>query len=163
MEFLSGALDGLRLLATLELHIIVVTNQAGIALGMFTADDMSRFNAEIRSRVRDAGGRIDAFYFCPHLEAKDLSFGASPCECSKPAPGLLYEAATDFGLHLHECICVGDKNSDVLMGKAAGCRTILLKTGKAGREEGRHTVTPEYFADDLLQAATIIQTVTSQE
>jgi histidinol-phosphate phosphatase family protein len=67
LEFVPGAVEGLKQLAKLPLDIIVVSNQAGIALGLFTRAQMSEFNAELRSRVEAFGARIDAFYFCPHL------------------------------------------------------------------------------------------------
>jgi D-glycero-D-manno-heptose 1,7-bisphosphate phosphatase len=98
LENAPGAIEGIKMLSMLPLHIIVVSNQAGIALGVFTREQMSEFNAELRSRVESAGGRIDAFYFCPHHEPKHLSTGTPLCSCSKPRPGMLLEAAEDFGL-----------------------------------------------------------------
>ena len=98
LEIAPGAIEGIRMLSMLPLHIIVVSNQAGIALGIFTREQMSEFNAELRSRVERAGGRIDAFYFCPHHEPKHLSSKTPLCSCSKPRPGMLLEAAEDFKL-----------------------------------------------------------------
>jgi histidinol-phosphate phosphatase family protein len=120
IDFISRALEGLRLLATLPLDVIVVSNQAGIALGIFTREQMSQFNAELRSRVEGCGGRIDAFYYCPHLEPKHL------------APGMLFEAAEDFSFDLSQSFMIGDKTSDIAAGRSAGCVTILVMTGKAG-------------------------------
>ena len=162
-DFIPKAIDGLRLLAALPLHIIVVSNQAGIALGIFTQEQMSQFNTELRSRVEHAGGRIDAFYFCPHLEAKHLLSGVSPCECSKPSPGMLLEAAKEFKLDLSESFVIGDKTSDIAAGESVGCMTILLKTGKAGREEGALPIKPKYFVEDLHEAASVIQSYLEDE
>ncbi len=75
LEFLPGVLSALNALAALPVDIIVVSNQAGIALGMYTLDAMAAFNAELRRRVAESGGRIDAFYYCPHLERKNLRPG----------------------------------------------------------------------------------------
>jgi D-glycero-D-manno-heptose 1,7-bisphosphate phosphatase len=163
LRFIPKAIDGLRLLAALPFHIIVVSNQAGIALGIFTQQQMSGFNAELLSKVQRAGGRIDAFYFCPHLEAKHLPPGASPCECSKPSPGLLFEASVDFKLDLQRSFVIGDKTSDIAAGKTAGCVTILLQTGKAGKEEGALPIRPEHFARDLYEAAQVIQSYLKRE
>lgn len=157
LEFLPDAIKGLRVLAGLPLHIIVVSNQAGIALGIFTHEEMSQFNAELRSRVEASGSRIDAFYFCPHLEPKHLKPGMIPCDCSKPAPGMLYEAARDFELDLSRSFLIGDKSSDIGAGEAAGCMTILLQTGKAGREEGALPVHPTHTAADLYEAALLVK------
>jgi D-glycero-D-manno-heptose 1,7-bisphosphate phosphatase len=157
LKFIPKAIHGLRILATLPLQIISVSNQSGIALGIFTLEQMSRFNAEIRSRVECTGGRIDAFYFCPHLETKDLSPGDSLCECSKPSPGMLLEAAREFELDLSKSFLIGDKTSDIVAGESVGCVTILVKTGKGGREEGALPVQPKYSANNLFEAALIVR------
>lgn len=157
LEFIPKAIDGLRFLSTLPLHIIIVSNQAGISLNIFTVEQMSQFNAELRTKTEHAGARIDAFYFCPHLEAKHLPPRDSPCECSKPSPGMLLEAAGEFQLDLSQSFVVGDTTSDVAAGESVGCITILLKTGKAGREEDALPVKPKYFVRDLCQAAMIIR------
>ena len=162
LEFVPMAIDGLRLLATLPFDIISISNQAGLALGIFTREHMSQFNAELRSRVEHAGGRIDAFYFCPHLEIKYLPPGVSPCSCSKPSPGMLLEAAKDFGLDLSRSFLIGDKASDIAAGESVGCVTILVKTGKAGKEEGAPPVEPKHFAENLYEAALIVQSYLEQ-
>lgn len=153
LEFIPHALDGLQTLARLPVHVIVVSNQAGIALGIFTRKQMSHFNRELRGRVKKAGGRIDAFYYCPHKEGKDLLPGERPCSCSKPGAGMLFEAARDYNLDLHSSVVIGDKRSDVMAGKTAGCLTILLETGKAGKEEMAPQVVPDFMATDLLEGA----------
>jgi len=157
LELLPGVVEGLRILAALPLHIIVASNQAGIELGYFTRRQMSRFNARLRSRIERAGGRIDAFYFCPFLEPKNLPPGVTANECSKPSPGMLLEAKRDYGLDLTRSFMIGDKTSDVAAGERAGCVTILVGTGKAGREEGALPITPTHTVEDLQAAARIVQ------
>ena len=163
LQFIPRAIEGLRVLSALPLHIMVVSNQAGIALGIFTAEQMSQFNTELRSKIEHAGARIDAFYFCPHLEAKHLAPGISPCACSKPSPGMLVEAAKDFQLDLSRSFLVGDKTSDLAAGESVGCVTILLKTGKAGKEEGALPIKPKHFAENLHEAARIIKSCLEHE
>lgn len=131
MELLPGVLDGLRRLAILPVHFLVVSNQAGIALGRFTTGQMSAFNSALRSQVENAGGRLDAFYFSPDLETKNLPTGAQVSQYSKPAPGMLIEAAADYGVDLKSSMMVGDKFSDVAAGNAVECKTVLLGPGKA--------------------------------
>jgi D-glycero-D-manno-heptose 1,7-bisphosphate phosphatase len=157
LEFIPKAIDGLRVLSALPLHIIVVSNQAGIALNIFTMEQMSQFNTGLRIRTEHAGARIDAFYFCPHLEAKHLPPRVSPCECSKPSPGMLLEAAKEFQLDLSQSFVVGDKTSDIAAGEAVGCVTILLKTGKAEKEEGALPIESQYLAENLYEAALLVQ------
>lgn len=157
LEFLPGAVQGLRTLVEFPCHILVVSNQAGIALGYFTKEQMSEFNAELRARAESAGGRIDAFYYCPYLEPKHLPPGADVHDCAKPFPGMLMEASADFGLDLGRSFMIGDKTSDIAAGQRAGCVTILVKTGKAGKEEGALDVSPDYCADSLASAADIVR------
>jgi len=157
LEFLPRSLDGLILLASLPLHVIVASNQSGIAMGYYERADMAHFNSALRAKTEQAGGRIDAFYFCPHLESKHLSPDMTPCACSKPSPGMLLEAAKDFGLDLTGCFVVGDKTSDLAAGESVDCITILVETGRAGREEGALSLQPMYVAEDLLDAAIVVR------
>ncbi|REJ92597.1 MAG: HAD family hydrolase [Planctomycetota bacterium] len=153
LAFENRALEGLARLAPLPLHIIVVSNQAGIARGLFTVDDMSAFNQEILRQVQEVEGRIDALYYCPHPERKDLPHGAQPCRCSKPNPGMLEEAAADFGLDLKQCFLIGDKNSDIAAAQAVGATPVLLETGKAGGDECELVRPPSARLPDLSAAA----------
>lgn len=157
LELIPKAIEGLRVLATLPVHILIASNQGGIALGYFTKDEMSQFNAELRHRVEQAQGRIDAFYYCPYLEPKNLPIGAIANECSKPSPGMLRESAKDFGIDLSRSFMVGDKTSDIAAGEKVGCVTILVKTGKAGKEEAAVPVTPTHVVEDLYEAALVIR------
>jgi histidinol-phosphate phosphatase family protein len=157
LKFVPKSLEGLELIARLPFDIIVVSNQAGIALGYFTTAQMSEFNTEIRKRVAQAKGRIDAFYYCPSLEAKNLQPGAPIDECSKPSPGMLLEAANDFDLDLSESFMIGDTTLDIAAGNRVGCRTILVHTGRAGKEEEPLPVEPTHHAKNLYDAALIIQ------
>jgi len=155
LRFVEGSLQALAILGELPFHLIVVSNQAGIALGRFTIEQMSRFNEAIRTAANNKPhGRIDAFYYCPHLEAKHLPPGEKPCGCSKPSPGMLLEAAADYGLDLQQSVMVGDKSSDIRAGLDAGCLSILLQTGKAGKEPHAPPSVPHYTFPSLLDAAT---------
>jgi len=157
LELIPKAIDGLKILSTLQCHLIVVANQAGIALGIFSEEQMSEFNKEIRIRAERSGARIDGFYYCPHLEAKDIQSGTPMCKCSKPSPGMLMEAANDLRLDLSKSFIIGDRTSDIAAGESAGCATILVRTGEGGKEEGALPVVPDYVAENLYEAALIIQ------
>lgn len=156
LTFIPGAIEGLRLLSALEYHLIVISNQAGIALGLFTYEQMSAFNAAMREQVENQGGRLDAFYYSPYLESKNLPNGSKTDFSTKPNPGMLVEAAEDFSLRLEESFVVGDKSSDVAAGQRAGCRTILVMTGKAGKEEDAVPCEPDFVAANLYEAARLI-------
>ncbi|MFC1907201.1 D-glycero-alpha-D-manno-heptose-1,7-bisphosphate 7-phosphatase [Chloroflexota bacterium] len=160
LELVPKAVDGLRLLATLPFHLIVVANQAGIALGKFTREQMSEFNKELYLRAEHAGARIDGFYYCPHLETKHMQPGDPSCQCSKPAPGMLIEAAKDFQLDLTRSFLIGDKLTDIAAGQSAGCVSILVKTGAGGEEEVAPSVVPHYVTENLYEAALVIHSHT---
>jgi len=81
------------------------------------------------------------------------------CECSKPAPGMLFEAARDFQLDLTKSFLIGDKTSDIAAGERVGCQTLLVKTGKAGREEKALPVKPTYIVSDLYEAAETVRSI----
>jgi len=157
LQFLPGVLDGFLRLSRLPLNIIIISNQAGISLGRFTREQMSEFNLELRRRVEDAGGRIDAFYYCPHLEPKHLNSKEKPCECSKPAPGLIFEAEKDFDLNLTKSYLIGDRLSDIEAGERAGCITILIKSSKIDNYEHKTSYKPKHIVDDFLMAVSVVE------
>jgi D,D-heptose 1,7-bisphosphate phosphatase len=96
--------------------VIVVTNQAGIAKGLYTEEDMHRFHAYMNERLeKEYGAHIDAFYFCPHHP--DFT---GPCDCRKPKPGMFLQAAKDWDIDLSRSVMYGDKDGDREAAKLAG-------------------------------------------
>jgi len=147
VEILPGALTGLRLLAQAGLRVFVITNQSAIARGVIPAQVVHQIHARLSVAVTAAGGWIEAFLVCPH--APD-----DRCQCRKPGPGLLHRARDRFGVDLRTSCVVGDHESDVAAASAAGCRSILVLSGRTPREGagvGAHHVVP-----DLLAAARLI-------
>lgn len=152
------AIEGLRLLSKFPVDIIVISNQAGIALNLFSTLQMSLFNKELRRRIVEYGGRIDAFYYCPHLEKKHiLPHGSEGCSCSKPSPGMLFEASNDFKIELPKSFVIGDRFTDIIAGQSAGCKTILVQTGAFNKEVDSKSYNPDYIAADLYDAALIVK------
>ncbi len=161
-RLLDHALEGLQLLASLGFHLIVVTNQSGIARGRYTEADMHRYNDCMLRALGEHGIVIAGLYFCPYHP--DGSGGyRSDSHLRKPAPGMLLQAARDHGLDLARSFAIGDKKSDILAGRAAGCRTFLVRTGMAGEGEPELTVQPDWVVADVLEAARIIRGVVSGE
>lgn len=124
-EWLPGVLPALASLATLALPICVLTNQSAIGRGIVIASQIDEIHWRLQRCVRDAGGRIDAFFVCPHHPD-------ARCECRKPKPGLLYQAAHTFALDLRNCVFVGDSITDYQAALAAGCHAILVRSGLQG-------------------------------
>ncbi|HLV02239.1 MAG TPA: HAD-IIIA family hydrolase [Acidobacteriota bacterium] len=118
-QWLPGALESLRLLRENGYRVIVVTNQAGVARGEMTEQDLLDIHRRMCLEVRSAGGDIEAVYYCPHGWDEG-------CECRKPKPGMLFRAQRDFHLDLTRTLFIGDDERDAEAGHAAGCRTILV-------------------------------------
>jgi D-glycero-D-manno-heptose 1,7-bisphosphate phosphatase len=129
-EFLPGALDALKRLAALELPVVVVTNQAAIGRGLVDASVVDEIHANMVEAVRRFGGRLDAVLYCPHRPDEG-------CNCRKPKPGLLLEAARLMDLDLSASILVGDAESDLSAARAAGCRPVLVRTGRGALQLDR--------------------------
>ena len=124
-ELLPGALVALSALASFDGKIVVITNQSAIGRGLVERATVDEIHRKLLELVVSNGGRIDAFFVCPHHPDEQ-------CACRKPKPGLLLQAAAAFALHLPDCVFVGDAISDFLAAQAAGCASILVQTGRAG-------------------------------
>jgi D-glycero-D-manno-heptose 1,7-bisphosphate phosphatase len=150
-EFIPGAMQAIRLFNDTGFLVVVVTNQSGVARGYYTEEDVHNLHRHMTMQLEQVGSRVDAWYYCPHHPAGRGSY-ALPCRCRKPQPGMLLEAARRFDIDLEASIMIGDKLVDVEAGRAAGCRTILVRTGYGSEEEPRLPQGVEVF-DDLLAAA----------
>lgn len=126
LDFMPGSLEGLRLLSTLDAHIIIVTNQSGVALGKYTIDSMSMFNRFMVDQIHDQGGRIDAVYCSPYQDSNTLQNSFYLHRCTKPNPGMLEEACNDFNLRPQACWMIGDKLTDIQAGNRIGASAILV-------------------------------------
>lgn len=123
-EWIPGAIDAIVALRKAGFLVIVVTNQAGIARGYYTGEDVDRLHAWVNEELKKQGAAIDGFYYCPHHPEY-----SGECECRKPMPGLLHEAAQDFDIDLDCSWLVGDKAGDIEAGLSTGVKSILVLTG----------------------------------
>jgi D-glycero-D-manno-heptose 1,7-bisphosphate phosphatase len=150
--FLSRAREGLARLATLDMPIVVVTNQAAINRGMISSATLEEINQRMVAEIQASGGRIDRVYYCPHRPDEG-------CRCRKPQAGMLYQAAADLGIELQGSYIVGDAWSDVQAGLAVGCRPFLVLTGRGLRQAplALHEAAGRFrLALDLAEAVTAI-------
>lgn len=150
VSLVEGAIEALALLREAGYALVVVTNQSGIARGLYTLDDYRRVAARLDEMLREAGVPVDATYYCPHHP--DYT---GPCECRKPGAGMYERAAGELGLDLKSSWYVGDKVTDVLPALTLGGRGILVRTGYGAGEEKE---VPEGVAvvDDLGAAARLV-------
>jgi len=147
IELLPGAIEGLKRLAGAGLGLVVATNQSGIGRGYFEANDMHRVNERLAEMLAKHGVAIERFYFCPHGPDEE-------CACRKPCTGMLHAAEAELGLIPAEAFVVGDKTSDVELGRRAGAVSILVRTGKGAACEAEAGA--DYTVDDLAGAAQAI-------
>ncbi|OGJ13333.1 hypothetical protein A3K82_00340 [Candidatus Pacearchaeota archaeon RBG_19FT_COMBO_34_9] len=151
LKFIPNMAEGLKKLQNAGYKFIILTNQAGIAKGLYHEQDYFLFREEMHRGLKEQGIIITAEYFCPH-HRDGIGKYRIDCNCRKPKTGLLEQAAKDFNLNLNDCWMIGDKNSDILAGKNAGCKTIHVLTGECK--------TPINYADfiakDLVEAADYI-------
>ncbi|HEU5088854.1 MAG TPA: D-glycero-beta-D-manno-heptose 1,7-bisphosphate 7-phosphatase, partial [Roseiflexaceae bacterium] len=121
--FLPGAIEAIRRLNTSEYAIVMVTNQSAVGRGIVPFELAQAINRQVVEQITAAGGRVDAWYMCPHHPQQG-------CECRKPAPGLLLQAQRDLSLDLARSYMIGDAYSDLQAAQAAGVRATLVLTGR---------------------------------
>src|SRR5438045_3496694 len=137
LKLFPYTVDAIRLLNRAGFMIVVVTSQAGIANGVITEAFVNDAHDEIGRRVAAGGGRIDAFYYCPHSTSAAVAEYRIECDCHKPKPGMIHSAARDLSLDLSRSFLVGDRWRDIEMGQAAGVTSLLVETGYGRTEASR--------------------------
>lgn len=136
--------------------IVVISNQSGVARGFFDEAALDAVSMRVRELVERQGGRVDAFFYCPHHPDGGVPEYARACDCRKPAPGLLTRAAADLQLDLGASWLVGDILDDVAAGRGAGCRTVLVDGGGETLWERAPDREPHFIVSALDEAAGII-------
>lgn len=151
-----GAADGVRRLSEAGFALVVVTNQGGVAHGLFPESALFRVEERVQALVEEAGARLLGFYYCPHDPSGSVPPFNRACGCRKPEPGLLRRAASELDLALERAWLVGDILDDIEAGRRAGCRTILLDRGSETEWRLAPSRVPHRVASDLREAAEII-------
>lgn len=143
VAFIPAAIEALRVIAPLDVAVVVVTNQACVGKGIITLDEAEAINTRIVREVNAQGGRIDVAYLCPH-RPDEL------CVCRKPRPDMLLHAAREHDLKLSQSFMIGDAITDMQAAQAAGVSSVLVRTGRGAREFAAFTGQPWFdVADDL--------------
>lgn len=156
IELTWHAGQGLQLLQSLGYALFVVTNQAGVAKGLFTEAALGPVEHRLAERLVQYGVTLDGFYYCPHSPDGVISRYAIPCTCRKPMPGMLLRAAYEHGITLAQSWMIGDILHDVEAGRRAGCRTVLIDNGNETEWMLSALRTPHLTAPDLYAAARMI-------
>jgi len=147
--FVPGAVEALRMLKAAGYLLVVVTNQSGIARGLYSEADYLALTAHMRERLAAAGVDLDAVEYCPHLPDAAVAAYRLDCDCRKPKPGMLRRAIEALDIEPGESFLVGDRLSDIEAGRAAGIgRGFLVRTGNALPEDS--ALQSDGIYDDLL-------------
>ena len=123
---IKGSLEAIARLTQADYRVVVATNQSGIARGLFDTRTLFAIHDTMLRALAQHGGRIDAFFFCPHAPE-------AGCHCRKPQPGMLLEVARRFNVPLDQAYMVGDTQRDLEAAAAAGARPVLVLTGKGAQ------------------------------
>jgi len=165
LHVVAGVSAALKALAEAGFRLVVVTNQPVVARGLVTESDVEAVHTKLAGLIVATGGPVlDRFYFCPHHPNATLPAYRVDCDCRKPKPGMFLRAARDLGIELTTSFAVGDRLTDIIAGARAGCRTVLVQTGKhldnpiQTSELLDATIQPDYTCPDLAAAAEWILT-----
>ncbi len=125
-DFVPGLLEGARRLHELNYALVIVSNQSGIGRGLYSEADFHALSDWMREEFIAAGAPLSGVYFCPHHPSEARGRYLVRCDCRKPAPGMLFSAASDLHLDLSASIMFGDSESDLSAAQAAGVRLRVL-------------------------------------
>ncbi len=155
LVFFPFSVDAVRVLNRAGFAVVIITNQAGIARGIVKESFVGEAHQHIAARLATGGARIDGFYYCPHFPTGVVEQYRIACDCRKPQPGMLRQAAADLDLDLARSFVVGDRWHDLAAGHAVGARGVLVRTGIGAKDEAApdSAVQPDAIVDNLMEAA----------
>jgi len=153
-----GAAVALRELSDHGFAVVVVSNQAGVALGRFEERALAVVERTLRERLLHAGVPVTGVYWCPHHPAGSVARFSMQCDCRKPLPGMLRRAAREHDLDLDASWMVGDILDDIEAGRRAGCRTILLDNGHETEWQVSRLRLPHFVVSDIARIADVVLT-----
>lgn len=151
-KFIPKAKEAIKVLTDAGWIIVIISNQAGVGKGIMSARAVEEINARMISEIENYGGKVKSVYYCPHRPDEG-------CECRKPKPGMLLNAARDLGIQLSDSYMIGDNVIDIQAGARVGCKTILVKTGLGSEHLEKRvqwSVNPDYIVSNLSEAAELI-------
>lgn len=157
-QILPGVGKAVRRINEMGFLAIVISNQPGIAKGKFTVELLKATRKKMVRELAEAGARLDDVYYCLHHPDAALDAYRVICDCRKPKPGLIYQAAAEWDIDLAGSYFIGDGITDVAAGREAGCKTFLVNGRKCYLcdELARQQVAPDYIGKDLPDAVDAI-------
>jgi D-glycero-D-manno-heptose 1,7-bisphosphate phosphatase len=155
VRLISGAAAAASSLRAAGYALVCVTNQPAAAKAKTTVTEIEAIQRRVAELLRAEGVQIDAWRMCLHHPAGVVAELAGACECRKPAPGMLLDAAAELDIELAASWMVGDSDTDVLAGQAAGCRTMLIEHPDSAHKRSG-SPSPELVAGDLGEGAALL-------
>lgn len=162
LKLLPNAAEGIRLFREHGYLIIVVTNQSGVARGFFDEERLLLIHKRLMEMLEEEGVVIDGIYYCPHHAEGVIEQYKIHCDCRKPSPGMLLDAAQRYNIDLTQSLMIGDSEADMLAGKNARCRCVLIKNSGSNNTSIAPIVGTDYVVKDLWEAARIVTTFKNQ-
>jgi D-glycero-D-manno-heptose 1,7-bisphosphate phosphatase len=156
IKIYSFTADAIVQLTQAGFPVVVITNQGGIALGMYDHAFVDATHAQLSQQLATLGAEITRWYYCPHHPDGKIAEFTRVCECRKPGTGMLEAARRDLDLDLAASWVIGDQWRDIELARRAGARSILVRTGYGGGLEAdwpADIAPPTLVCDDLLAAA----------
>jgi mannose-1-phosphate guanylyltransferase / phosphomannomutase len=158
LELLPGAADAIRRINRSEYLAVLATNQPAIAKGRLSEAELRRIHDKFETLLGIEGAYLDRIYYCPHHPEKGFAGEVPeykiPCNCRKPAPGMIFAAREEMNIDLARSWIIGDRTADIAAGARAGCRTILVQTGYGG-SDAQYAVQPDFRCQDIAEATDI--------
>ena len=155
VKFIRGAFAALRKLRKLGFKLVIVSNQSGVARGILTEAQVRKVNQYILSELEKRGLRMDGLYYCPHHPKRGNGSFTRKCSCRKPSDGMIQKARKRLNVDTHKSYVMGDKLTDIEMGRKVKSKTILVLTGfgreELARQKGRFGK-PDKLAEDIADA-----------
>ena len=153
--------DALRLIKRAGFATVVITNQAAVGRGIIEEDFVHKVHQEIDRRLEGTGAGIDRYYYCPHFAESKIDRYRQECQCRKPAPGMILQACREMDLDPAKSVMVGDRWLDVECGRAAGARSVLVRSGPH-QSEAPDGVRADAILNNLMEAVGWILRSSSQ-
>ncbi len=155
-QLLPGVRRAIKQLNSANVPVIVISNQSGLARGYFPEELLSEVHEKMNMLLAEKGAHVDAIYYCPHHpEAKEEKFRET-CDCRKPKPGLVLQAAKELDIDPEKSFVVGDRWSDIKTAVNCGAKSILVRTGYGRGDEkyigSYQEIQPDIKCDDLTEA-----------
>lgn len=157
LQLIPRSADAIRMLNELGIPVVVITNQSGIARGLYSENDLRIVHNAMDEELKKFDASVLDYFYCPHHPDEGLPQYRMDCDCRKPKPGMLHQAREKYGFDLSRSFVVGDKCIDVQTGNAVGAVTIQVATGYGEGEKELCANKRDYFAVDLYDAVQFIK------